>query len=86
MTSPEKPLATVPWDPVDRLGTSDARAAYLDAARELGDPELIAAAQADIALSLQRDADEQLRHLRKVRGRLPAEDRLTRDASNLRTD
>lgn len=54
MTSLDKSLSTARWDPVDRLGTADARSAYLEAAIELGDPELIAAARADIDRAFEK--------------------------------
>lgn len=40
---------TIPWDPADHLKTEDDMAAYLEAALEVGDPALIAAALGDIA-------------------------------------
>jgi len=40
---------TLPWDPVDRLGTPEAQEAYLEAAFEDGDPALIVAVIGDIA-------------------------------------
>lgn len=56
MTPLYKSLSTARWDPVDRLGTAGARSAYLEAAIaiELGDPELIAAARADIDRALEK--------------------------------
>ena len=39
-------MKTSPWDPVDRLKTDEARAAYREAAVEFGDNELIAAVEA----------------------------------------
>lgn len=41
--------ATTPWDPAEHLKTGDDMAAYLEAALEEGDPNLIAAALGDIA-------------------------------------
>ena len=35
---------TTPWDPADHLRTDEDMAAYLDAALEEGDPNLVAAA------------------------------------------
>jgi probable addiction module antidote protein len=40
---------TTPWDPADHLRTDEDMAAYLDAALEEGDPNLVAAAPGDIA-------------------------------------
>jgi probable addiction module antidote protein len=40
---------THPWDPAEHLETDEDRAAYLEAALEDGDPNLIAAALDDIA-------------------------------------
>ena len=40
---------THPWDPVERLSTLEAHEAYLEAAFEEGDPDLIVAAIGDIA-------------------------------------
>jgi DNA-binding phage protein len=42
-------MKTSPWDPVDRLKTDEARAAYCEAAQEFGDEDLIAVVEADIA-------------------------------------
>lgn len=42
-------MRTRPWDVVEHLATQEDMAAYLEAALEDGDPELIAAALADIA-------------------------------------
>ena len=42
-------LETRPWDPVERLSTPEAQEAYLEAAFEDGDPDLIVAAIGDIA-------------------------------------
>jgi probable addiction module antidote protein len=42
-------LVTTPWDPADHLATEEDRAAYLEAALEVGDPALVAAALGDIA-------------------------------------
>jgi DNA-binding phage protein len=47
-------MKTSPWDPVDRLKTDEARAAYREAAQELGDPDLLAAAEADIARAINK--------------------------------
>ncbi|MFM8606506.1 MAG: addiction module antidote protein [Hyphomicrobiales bacterium] len=44
-------LETLPWDPIQSLTTDAARKAYLEAAFEDGDPQLIAAALGDIARS-----------------------------------
>ena len=41
--------ATTLWDPAEHLKTEDDMAAYLEAALEEGDPNLIAAALGDIA-------------------------------------
>ena len=41
--------ATTPWDPAEHLKSEDDMAAYLEAALEEGDPNLIAAALGDIA-------------------------------------
>jgi probable addiction module antidote protein len=40
---------TTPWDPSDHLKTEEDMVAYLEAALEEGDPNLIAAALGDIA-------------------------------------
>ena len=40
---------TTPWDPADNLRTDEDMAAYLEAALEEGDPNLVAAALGDIA-------------------------------------
>ena len=42
-------LNTLPWDQTERLDTADAQEAYLEAAFEDGDPDLIVAAIGDIA-------------------------------------
>ena len=42
-------IETRPWDPVERLSTLEAQEAYLEAAFEEGDPDLIEAAIVDIA-------------------------------------
>lgn len=42
-------LKTTAWDPVDRLDNLDAQDAYLEAAFEDGDPDVIVAAIGDIA-------------------------------------
>ena len=42
-------LETYAWDPVDRLDSREAQEAYLEAAFEDGDPELICAVIGDIA-------------------------------------
>ena len=42
-------LKTRPWDPTERLDTTEAQEAYLEAAFEDGDPDLIVAAIGDIA-------------------------------------
>ena len=42
-------IETRPWDPVERLSTLEAQEAYLEAAFEEGDPDLIVAAIGDIA-------------------------------------
>jgi len=47
-------MKTSPWDPVDRLKTDEARAAYREAAQELGDPDLLAAAETDIARAIKK--------------------------------
>ena len=47
-------MKTSLWDPVDRLKTEEARAAYREAAQELGDPDLLAAAEADIARAIKK--------------------------------
>jgi len=43
------PLETRTWDPVERLSSPEAQDAYLEAAFEDGDPDLIVAAIGDIA-------------------------------------
>ena len=43
------PLETKPWDASEYLDSEEAVAAYLDAAFEDGDPQLIAAALGDVA-------------------------------------
>jgi probable addiction module antidote protein len=40
---------TTPWDPADHLRTNEDMAAYLEAALEEGDPNLVTAALGDIA-------------------------------------
>ena len=42
-------IETCPWDSVERLSTPEAQEAYLEAAFEEGDPDLIEAAIVDIA-------------------------------------
>ena len=42
-------LKTIPWDAADRLTSADRIAAYLDAALEDGDPDLLKAALGDVA-------------------------------------
>jgi len=42
-------IKTTPWDPAEHLETEADMAAYLEAAFELGDPALVAAALGDIA-------------------------------------
>ena len=42
-------IVTKPWDPADHLHTEEDMAAYLEAALEAGDPNLVAAALGDIA-------------------------------------
>ena len=42
-------LKTHAWDPTERLDTAEAQEAYLEAAFEDGDPDLIVAAIGDIA-------------------------------------
>lgn len=42
-------IETSPWDPAEHLETEADMAAYLEAAFELGDPALVAAALGDIA-------------------------------------
>lgn len=42
-------IETRPWDPVERLSTLEAQEAYLEAAFEEGDPDLIVAVIGDIA-------------------------------------
>ncbi len=59
-------LETTLWDPVDRLTSPAAIRAYLEAAFEDGDPDLIAAAFDDVARARGLDARA-----------LPAEDRLS---------
>ncbi len=43
------PIKTRQWDPAEHLDSPEAIAAYLDAALEDGDPQLVAAALGDIA-------------------------------------
>ena len=50
------PMKPYPWDPVDRLTTEAARAAYLEAATEFDDPELLAAVKEDIARAIEKAA------------------------------
>lgn len=42
-------LKTIPWDAADHLNSAESIAAYLDAALEDGDPDLIRAALGDVA-------------------------------------
>ncbi len=42
-------LKTIPWDAADHLTSAESIAAYLDAALEDGDPDLIRAALGDVA-------------------------------------
>ena len=42
-------IVTTPWDPADHLRTEEDMAAYLEAALEEGDPNLVTAALGDIA-------------------------------------
>jgi DNA-binding phage protein len=75
-------MKTSPWDPVDRLKTDEARVAYREAAQEFGDKDLIAVVEADIARAEQRYAEARLEALRRFRRKLPAAERLSRDAAN----
>ena len=43
------PLKTSLWDPIKHLDSPESIAAYLEAAQEVGDPTLLAAALEDIA-------------------------------------
>jgi probable addiction module antidote protein len=47
----ELSLKTTPWDPSEYLDSEEAIAAYLEAAFDDGDPQLIAAALGDVARS-----------------------------------
>ncbi len=78
----EMKMKTSPWDPVDRLKTDEARAAYREAAQEFGDEELLAAVEADIARAEQTYAGARPEELRRFRGMVPAAERLLRDATN----
>ena len=49
-------LETFPWDPVDHLDSEEMIIAYLEAAFEDGDPELIAAVLDNIARARGRHA------------------------------
>lgn len=49
-------LETFPWDPVDHLDSEEAIIAYLEAAFEDGEPELIAAVLNNIARARGRHA------------------------------
>ncbi len=42
-------LKTLPWDPAEHLNTQEEIAAYLEAALEEGEPEIVSAALGDIA-------------------------------------
>ena len=75
-------MKTYPWDPLNRLKTDEARAAYREAAEEFGDEDLIVVVEADIALAEQRYAEACLEELRRFRGKLPKQERLSRDAAN----
>ena len=44
-------VTTRPWDPADHLATPEDALAYLNAALETGEPQLVAAALGDIARS-----------------------------------
>lgn len=46
------PLKTTLWDPSEYLDSPESIAAYLEAAFEVGDPSLIAAALGDIARAI----------------------------------
>ena len=50
MATPKK-TRTYPYDTARQLRTEEERAAYLEAALEDGDPQLIAAAREDVARS-----------------------------------
>jgi DNA-binding phage protein len=50
----DTPVKTSPWDPIDRLKTDEARAAYREAAQEFGDEALIAVVEADIARAIKK--------------------------------
>ena len=50
MATPKK-TRTYPFDPARQLRTEEERAAYLEAALEDGDPQLLAAAREDVARS-----------------------------------
>lgn len=75
-------MKTSPWDPVYRLKTDEAGAAYCEAAQEFGDEDLIAVVEADIARAEQRYAEAYPEALRKFRGKLLAAERVSRDAAN----
>lgn len=75
-------MKTSHWDPIERLKTDEARAAYREAAKELGDEDLIAVVEADIARAEQRYAEARLEEPRRFRRKLPAAERLSRDAAN----
>jgi len=76
-------MKTSLWDPLNRLKTDEARAAYREAAREFGGEELIVAVEADIAFAERREAEVRLEKLRRFHGKLPAAKRLSRDAGNV---
>jgi len=44
---------TIRWDAAEHLDSPEAIAAYIDAAMEDGDPELIAAVQGDVARAIE---------------------------------
>ena len=75
-------MKTPPWDPLNRLKTDEARAAYRDAAQEFGDDDLIIVVKADIARAEQRYEETCLKKLYSFRGKMPAAKRLSRDAAN----
>ena len=52
MTATRRKIATTRWNAADYLGTPELRAAYLEAALEDGDPQVIAAATGDITRAL----------------------------------
>ena len=56
-------IETTLWDPADHLDSVEAVVAYVEAALEIGDPELVFASLTDVARSLGKDGSSGLSSL-----------------------